>query len=299
MRPPEPACFGKLAVVDRHPMGSEADTAQRLLKTVEAALTQLDLDVAVVEGHPNGTIRPPSREGAARGPAEAARSTLELEQTIGEGGMGVVYAASEEALGRTVAVKTLKPDWRKPRGVRKLLQEAWVTGRVEHPNVVPVYRIELDDEGAPMVVLKRIEGDDWASLMHDPRAIAEHYDSTDPLEWNLRVLIAVCNAVRFAHDRGVIHRDIKPENVMIGRYGGSISSTGGLRWRSTTTLQRACLLRQKRRSSRELRATWRPSSSGASRAGSVDARTSTSWALPSTRSSPAKRRIAATRFESW
>lgn len=138
---------------------------------------------------------------------------------IGEGGMGRVFAAREESLGRTVAVKVLKADQRGDRSVRKLLQEAWVTGRLQHPNVVPVYRIELDHDGQPMVVLKLVEGDNWASLMHCPDVILSRFGAVDALEWNLRVLLSVCNAVRFAHDQGVIHRDIKPENVMLGAYG--------------------------------------------------------------------------------
>jgi serine/threonine-protein kinase len=191
----------------------------RLLETVEAELHRLDLDAETIEQRPDETIRPPSREGEELGVTQDFASVLELGDTIGEGGMGIVIAAEEEALGRTVAVKTLRPESRDPRSVRKLLQEAWVTGRLEHPNVVPVYRVEVGEDKAPMVVLKRIEGDDWSSLMHEPAAISERFGAEDPLEWNLRVLLSVCNALRFAHDRGVIHRDIKPDNVMIGRYG--------------------------------------------------------------------------------
>jgi serine/threonine-protein kinase len=100
----------------------------------------------------------------------------------------------------------------------RLLREAWVTGALEHPNIVPVYDVALDAEGAPQVVLKRIDGIDWASLLSD-RALLEERADGSVEEWNIRTLMQVCNAVHFAHDHGVVHRDLKPENVMIGKFG--------------------------------------------------------------------------------
>ena len=75
---------------------------------------------------------------------------------IGEGGMGVVRMAEQVALGRTVAVKTLKESKRSPEAAHDLLREAWVTGSLEHPNVVPVHHLGLDDAGMPALVLKRV-----------------------------------------------------------------------------------------------------------------------------------------------
>src|SRR5690606_9017841 len=62
-------------------------------------------------------------------------------------------------------------------------------------------------------------GVDWGSLMHDARTVRERFGADDLLEWNLRVFLSVCNAVRFAHSRKILHRDLKPENVMIGQFG--------------------------------------------------------------------------------
>jgi serine/threonine-protein kinase len=67
--------------------------------------------------------------------------------------------------------------------------------------------------------MKRIEGSAWSRLMRDPSEIARRFASGDPLEWNLRTLATVCNAVHFAHSRGILHRDLKPDNVMIGEFG--------------------------------------------------------------------------------
>ncbi len=138
---------------------------------------------------------------------------------IGEGGMGIVHRAEQKALGREVAVKTVRPDRLEAVSIRKLLQEAYITGRLEHPNVVPVHDIYLDEKGTPRIVMKRIEGVSWERIMRDGAAIARRFGVDDPLEWNLQTLMEVCNVVAFAHSRGILHRDLTPENVMVGDYG--------------------------------------------------------------------------------
>ncbi|HEY8430160.1 MAG TPA: serine/threonine-protein kinase, partial [Sandaracinaceae bacterium] len=156
-------------------------------------------------------------EEASRAVDPSAR--IERLRELGRGGMGVVYLAEQRSLGRAVAVKELREDVRSRLAQQALLQEAWVLGSIEHPNVVPVYDLMLDESGAPRVVLKRIEGECWTELIADEARVRERYGAKDVLEWHLSVLVSVCNAVSFAHSRGIIHRDIKPDNVMIGRFG--------------------------------------------------------------------------------
>jgi hypothetical protein len=193
--------------------------AARIDATPDLARTMVD--------RPGKTIEPTrSPSSGAMAALEALRELgttlggrIDLHETLGEGGMGIVHLGTQSTLGRSVAVKTLRKGVGGDDAVLRILREAWVTGALEHPNVVPVHDVGVDADGAPVIVMKRIEGRSWFELMHDPPEIARRFGSSDPLEWNLRTLASVCNAVHFAHSRGILHRDLKPENVMIGEFG--------------------------------------------------------------------------------
>ncbi|HEU5059369.1 MAG TPA: serine/threonine-protein kinase, partial [Kofleriaceae bacterium] len=149
----------------------------------------------------------------------AARPELVLGREIGRGGMGMVVLATQTALGREVAVKRLRPDVGGEQAVRTLLQEALVTGALEHPNIVPIYQLELREGGAPLIVMKRIEGVPWSDCIADPSKLPGLVAGEDVLAAHLRILDQVCNAVAFAHSKRIVHRDLKPANVMIGAFG--------------------------------------------------------------------------------
>ena len=151
--------------------------------------------------------------------AHAVMSGLTMERTLGQGGMGIVRLATQRSLGRKVAVKTLRPEIRGSEATLRLLREAWVTGTLEHPNIVPVYDLGIDEDGAPLIVLKKIDGESWEALIHDASRVAARFDSLDLIVYNLRILAQLCNAVSLAHAHGIVHRDLKPENVMIGAFG--------------------------------------------------------------------------------
>lgn len=162
---------------------------------------------------PRATIRFELEEPAARPPTD----TLELGELLGEGAMGQVVAAWQGGLSRSVAVKRPRPG-SSPRIAEHLRLEARATGLLEHPNIVPVHDLREGDDG-PWMVMKHISGDLWDDLIEHPSRCAPYLEGRDVLEFHLGVLIGVCRALAFAHERGVVHRDVKPSNVMIGRFG--------------------------------------------------------------------------------
>lgn len=143
---------------------------------------------------------------------------LRIVGVLGEGGMGTVYLADQRSLMRQVAVKRTKS---RDTGaeIRQMLLEARYTGSLEHPNVIPVHGLGLDEERRPVLIMKRVEGTAWSTLIRDPEHPQWEGISGDSLEWHVRTLLQVCNAVHFAHTRRILHRDIKPDNVMIGHFG--------------------------------------------------------------------------------
>jgi hypothetical protein len=174
-----------------------------------------------------GTLSGPPLDEAASSKRER---DLEVIGTLGEGGMGRVFLARQHSLDRDVAVKTVRDSAADPERAA-LLAEGAITGHLEHPGVVPVHALGLDEDDRPLLVMKRVEGAPWSELMNDPRHAAwEHLggDPDDRLDGHLGVLMQVCNAVDFAHSRGIVHRDIKPENVLIGRYGEVYLADWGL-----------------------------------------------------------------------
>jgi eukaryotic-like serine/threonine-protein kinase len=223
----EPAPTIDASLLGRLDTMSDEELA-RTLHMDEAGLVDF---AATIAQNPSSTIEPPQRGSAdtqgrhalaglgALRDDRGITSGLEMDRTIGEGGMGIVRLATQRSLGRKVAVKTLRPGIKSDQASLRLLREAWVTGTLEHPNIVPVYDLGLDESGAPIIVLKRIEGVEWGEVLRDSSAARERYGAADLLEHNLRILVQLCNAVSLAHAHGVLHRDLKPENVMIGKFG--------------------------------------------------------------------------------
>jgi serine/threonine protein kinase len=149
--------------------------------------------------------------------------------TIGRGGMGVVMQARDLRIRRTVAMKVMKTMHQFSReNVLRFVDEAQLTGQLEHPNIVPVYELGNDEAGESFYTMKYVKGitldDVLRGLRHGrPQMIGKY-----PLGALLTIFQKICDAVAFAHSKGVIHRDLKPENVMIGAYGEVLVMDWGL-----------------------------------------------------------------------
>ncbi len=142
-----------------------------------------------------------------------------IEHLLGRGGMGEVFSARDDRIGRAVAIKRLRIDQASGETRARFIREALIQGRLEHPAVVPVYELcETEDEQA-FFVMKQVSGTVLADVLPklaygDPDTMQRY-----PRQLLLRAFVEVCLAVEFAHARGVIHRDLKPANIALGDYG--------------------------------------------------------------------------------
>lgn len=152
-----------------------------------------------------------------------------VEGAFAHGGMGAVLRARELNIGRTVAMKViLKDKQASPEHLQRFLQEARLTGRLEHPNIVPVHELGHDEQGKPYYTMKFVQG----KTLHEILGRIKGGDVDTLAHYSLGQLLTifqkVCDAVAFAHSRGVIHRDLKPENIMVGDYGEVLVMDWGL-----------------------------------------------------------------------
>lgn len=137
-----------------------------------------------------------------------------LDALLGSGGVGDVYRAQNTLMGRTVAIKLLKPEHVTDENVvNRFLREARAANLARHPNVVDVLDVGRDDQGLPFIVQEFLEG-------HDLGKKLESAGGPLPVIEVLDLMIPVAQAVGLAHARGVVHRDLKPENVFLARVGG-------------------------------------------------------------------------------
>ncbi len=142
---------------------------------------------------------------------------LALGRQVGAGGMGVVREAFDPALNRTLAVKLLKPTTpERPRRRARFLAEAQVTAQLDHPHIVPVHELGEHPEHGLYIAMKLVPGETLTeAVARFPLASR----SPRNLFALIQVYLKVCDAVAFAHSRGVLHRDLKPDNVMVASHG--------------------------------------------------------------------------------
>jgi len=186
-----------------------------------------DLLVDALAGPSEETATPPDAELPAQFKAllERLRMTseggarYEVLEEIARGGMGAILRVRQDELDRDLAMKVMLGGESimdaDARILARFLDEAVVTGKLEHPGVVPVHELGLDGKGRVFFTMKLVRGSDLAEIFERVSTGAEGWTQTRAIG----VLLKACEALAYAHEKGVIHRDLKPSNIMVGRFG--------------------------------------------------------------------------------
>ncbi len=152
---------------------------------------------------------------------------LTIQRVIGEGGVGRVYLAYDEAIGRRVAVKELLVSEQDQQLENLFIHEAKITGKLEHPGIIPVYQLGYREDGRAYYVMRYVKGETLGEQLYKCQ------QSSAELSFNKRIklldiLINACDTMAYAHSKGVIHRDLKPGNIISGKFGETIIIDWGL-----------------------------------------------------------------------
>jgi len=148
-----------------------------------------------------------------------------IESEVGKGGMGAVYRIVDKKLSRPLAMKVIlgqaeagrsgETPQVSPRQLSRFLNEAKITSQLDHPGIVPVHEVGVDEEGRAYFTMKLVQGKTLGEVFE----LNRRKDPAWAMPKVLGVIQRVCEAVAFAHEREVIHRDLKPLNVMVGEFG--------------------------------------------------------------------------------
>lgn len=201
--------------------GARARAADALCPACKTAFA----DGAPAPGKSESSKRDPAAETrlapSVRGGAAEAPPGIEghrILRELGRGGMGVVYLAREQGWNRDVALKLANKGLNE-RQERRFVEEAQLTARLQHPAIVPIYRMGRTTDGRAFYSMKRVQGQTLAHMLMQLRDASPRAAEQFGLRRRMAVLLAACEGVGYAHDHGVIHRDLKPANIMVGEYG--------------------------------------------------------------------------------
>jgi serine/threonine protein kinase len=150
-----------------------------------------------------------------------------VRKLIGMGGMGAVVEAEDLATKRVVAMKVLL-NANMPEDVARFVEEAQVTAQLEHPNIIPIYELNVNELDKPYYTMKLIRGDSLREVLRLLATASPMFQSRYPLGELLTIYQKVCDAISYAHSKGVVHRDLKPDNIMLGGYGEVVVMDWGL-----------------------------------------------------------------------
>ncbi len=185
-------------------------TGRGVLDTI--ALTTGSVPRVLLRDTDGGDEPPIHRPSGGADPNAGTRYRIDGE--IARGGMGSVLKGRDPDLGRDVALKVLREDFRdNPDMVRRFVEEAQIGGQLQHPGIVPIYEMGVFGDRRPFFAMKLVKGDTLAKLLDDRKIPSEG------LPRFLGIFESIAQTVAYSHARGVIHRDLKPSNVMVGSFG--------------------------------------------------------------------------------
>lgn len=202
----------------------EAPTAQEYAGRFPAHAAILQEQIKLHEALATSSSLPPLDDEAGQTDPGPVNSGLRYRilRPHAKGGLGEVFVAEDLELGREIALKEIQvahadhPDRR-----RRFLLEGRITGKLEHPGIVPVYGLGAYVDGRPYYAMRFIKGDDLKQAIDRFHQSKQAFHSM-AFQHLLRRFLDVCNAIAYAHSRGVLHRDLKPSNVMVGQYGETL-----------------------------------------------------------------------------
>ncbi len=198
------------------PPAQEASLA-RLKESLEAAPSSLSAAVSRL-----ATQRPAKTDGSTEVVArdKASASAYELGRILAKGGMGAILSARDNSIQRTVALKVILTGAEaSEEHVHRLVTEARITGQLEHPSIVPLHELGVTADGVVYYTMRLVEGVTLSEVLETIRLSDRKAIEKYPLRTLLTVFQKICDAVAFAHSRGVVHRDLKPDNIMLGEFG--------------------------------------------------------------------------------
>ena len=143
-----------------------------------------------------------------------------IHEKIAQGGMASIFLAKDSNCRRNVALKVMiNADSQDSETLHRFIEEAQIAAQLDHPNILPVYDLTVDDQGNPFYAMKLVKGETLETILkklqiQDPYTV-KHFH----LSHLLNVFLKICDGLSFAADRSVVHRDLKPENIMIGQFG--------------------------------------------------------------------------------
>jgi eukaryotic-like serine/threonine-protein kinase len=240
---PPPASRSTVSVPRNESPGLDATLAPAPAKpSVEATLARGSLGETIAAPLPRAV-------GSAPSPQTISTSILpRVEQTgdvvrlvpssggerykpirrLGAGGMGEVALVEDRDIGRTVAVKRLLSPDQNPALLARFIDEVHTVGGLEHPNIVPIHDVGVDQDGRYFFVMKYVDGETLEEIIGKLRAGDPETHAKVPPRRRMEIFISLLRALQYAHDRNIIHRDLKPANVMVGRFGEVVLMDWGI-----------------------------------------------------------------------